>query len=787
MSNYRIAWLSPYGPQSDIGAFTRALLPHFADAEGEPFECDLFVNPNGPTYDAPVPTMEIPLSGGVGEVLSRYDATFFNLGNNFHNHGRIARALRNVPGIAVLHDFSYHHFFAHRCFEDLRSPPAYARLLRDYYGAKGFNMALRSGVITKEATLYAPWDGENVSDYPLMQPIVSLAAAAVVHSRFMEERVSEVFKGPILRLFLPRDQKPAPSPMEIAQWKKETADKERCQFTTFGHINRSKCLDTIIQAIGQSPKLKAGAQLVIAGRPDDKEYIREIEPLVTKLGLTKQVTFEYAVTNDRLLAIKNETDVFLNLRYPNTEGASGSLIEMMNAARPVIAYRAGCYADMPDNTVLFVERMDGLDAVVRAMEELMSNPARRIELGSSAAAHLAHQDSATYVRRLKAFVRDMHEDLRRRAKYVVPVRDGLAWNEGDVAAQDLKWFAGLTHARRSFQLLERDRAVNSPDIFLTWPIDDLTAFIARVLLNAPAQMELLSLLAEYAQRLGRWSFYKLIAKVRQYQSIGEQLEISKDTVENFGERIPDVAFWDIVTRLQPETFVQLLYLTVLEREVGPGEGSSWVRRLRQGLPASSALLEFLTSAEYRQTFTDGLMTDVEDWARREGAIADLRKSPMRAQIAWPAGMGVRFNEDNPTTQALLGQFWHRRDAQGRWSNGRTGDLRFRMPDGAAERGAVLTLHLRVAGTRMTGHRKLAAHCGRTELASIVVRNDNPLHWKVPLPPSIHSKDGVNLFLIADRDFSPASTGQSADRRSLGIMLIEAKLSLGEPEDVSDPL
>src|SRR5262249_34099742 len=160
---------------------------------------------------------------------------------NVQNHARISSALRQVSGIAILHDYCYHHFFAHKCFEELRSPPAYARLIHEYYGSAGFNMALRSGVITRDRTLYAPWDGENVADYPLMQPVAALAAAVVVHSRFMEERVAKFFKGPILRLFLPSDQKVAPSPEDAAHRHPESPARGRCQFATFGHIGRPKC------------------------------------------------------------------------------------------------------------------------------------------------------------------------------------------------------------------------------------------------------------------------------------------------------------------------------------------------------------------------------------------------------------------------------------------------------------------------------------------------------------------------------------------------------------------
>ncbi len=46
-----------------------------------------------------------------------------------------------------------------------------------------------------------------------------------------------------------------------------------------------------------------------------------------------------------------------------------------------------------------------------------------------------------------------------------------------------------------------------------------------------------------------------------------------------------------------------------------------------------------------------------------------------------------------------------------------------------------------------------------------------------LPSSLHAKDGISLFLIADQDFTPASNGQSADKRSLGVMLMEGSLSV----------
>jgi len=776
----RIAWLSPYGPRSDVGAFTRCILPHFAKDDALRVDCDLFINQCGPSYDSPTPAVDIPQGGSIAELMTRYDAAVLNLGNNVENHGEIVKILRRVPGIAVLHDFSYHHFFAYKCFEELQSPPAYARLIHDYRGSAGFGMALRSGVITRDATLYAPWDGENVADYPLMRPLALLAGALVVHSGFMEEHVSKFFKGPILKLFLPSDQKNAPSADDIARWRRETTTKERCQFATFGHLGRAKCLDTLIQAIAQSPSLKARAHLVIAGHPGDWDYVREIEGMVAKHGLAKQVTFEFDVTNERLMAIKNETDVFVNLRFPNTEGASGSLTEMMNAGKPVIAYASGAYAEVPKDSALLIDRADGLEAVIDAMEGLMTNAERRVAIGEAAIDYMRPRSSEEYARRLRAFVCDNGDLLRRRGRLVSPVRDQFAWRAADVEPADAEWFENLTRTRRAFLNLERDRWVLSPEIFLTWPIEDLVAIVARVFLHPAKPLEFSAVVADCLWRLDRWKFYLLVSKLRFYQSLFDKSGISKEELTEHANRAGDVEFWEIATRLQAGTAVRLLYLCVLERGCDAKEAESWTRKIAEGATIHSVLLDFLASPEYRRSFPDHFMANVESWAREEIAVSANPGSQAKPQAVWPVDESVHFNEDDPARQSLLGTNWHRREPQGRWSNGRTADIRFLMPESVNGKGATLTLRLRVVGTKVTGQRRIVAHSNRTELATITLKDDGPQNWAIPLPKTAQSRQGVSLLLVSDQDYSPAMSGESSDKRSLGVLLMEGRLTLDAP-------
>ncbi len=280
---------------------------------------------------------------------------------------------------------------------------------------------------------------------------------------------------------------------------------------------------------------------------------------------------------------------------------------------------------------------------------------------------------------------------------------------------DAEWFSELTRARRALDLLERDGGAHSPEIFLTWPMDDLVAFTGRVLLHAASQTGFSAWLAGYAQRLGRWQFYRLIAKLCFYQALCLKPEVSKADSTVHAERVADIAFWDIATHLQPEIIVRMLYVCVLERASVPAEQENWIRRLRQGTLPEAMLLEFLSSAEYRQTFSDGVMADLEDWARKEILMASGRRLQKRPQMVWPVNEPMRFNDDNPVTKAMLGQLWHRHDAQGRWSDGRTGDLRFQLPDGAAGNDVTLALRVRVAGTGITGPRRVVAQIDSREI------------------------------------------------------------------------
>jgi hypothetical protein len=329
-------------------------------------------------------------------------------------------------------------------------------------------------------------------------------------------------------------------------------------------------------------------------------------------------------------------------------------------------------------------------------------------------------------------------------------------------------------------MLERDCWVLSPEIFLTWPTDDLVSIVARVFLHPARRSDFSATVAHCLHRLGRWDFYLLISKLRFYQSLFDKPGMSKDLMTEHAGRVAGLEFWEIATRLQTNIAVRLFYLCILERGCETTEVDVWVRRIAEGASIHSVLLDFLASPEYRRSFPDQFMADVDAWAREEIAVVVDTRQQSRPQAIWPAGVSVRFNEEDPQRQSLLGSNWYRREAQGRWSSGRTADMRFLLPESVNGLGATLTLRLRVAGTKATGRRRIVAHCNRHELATITLEDDAPRNWEIPLPKTAHTRQGVTLLLVSDQDYSPALAGESNDKRSLGILLMEGRLTLDGP-------
>lgn len=406
-----LLWLSPFGPNSDIGAFSRAVLHSLERRLAAPFSnLELVIEPNGASYRPHVPFRWIEGLSPAPDALC-----VFNIGNDKNNHQQIGRLAMAHSGLVVLHDVVLHDFMVWHYLQHAQDRCSYAAELALEGGLDLARLAMAEFLPRKDRPPGRAWEREPLRSRPMLSSLLGHARGVVVHSRFAAGIARRYTKAPILPLFLPSDQKRLYSQGNIAKWQERTRTAAPLTVTSFGNLSRNKCMESIIRAFAGSDRLRRGARLRIAGYPRDNGYVDELRALACELGLSGQVELHPAVDERKLARIKDETDVFVLLRRPNIEGASGALTEALNTGRPVVVMASGAFDELPDAVCRKISPLDDGTELARVLEELVADPAQRIALGAAGHAHQQRFNADGYAAAFLDFARDVADTPPRRA------------------------------------------------------------------------------------------------------------------------------------------------------------------------------------------------------------------------------------------------------------------------------------------------------------------------------------------------------------------------------------
>lgn len=416
----KIAWCTPFSTASSISEFSHTLIEsHNSDPDRKSeFEIDVLVNENGRRYRSTSNSLaikEILKSPESTRLFQKhYDHVFYNLGNNQENHQEIFELSHIVPGVAILHDYVYQHYLAGRIFSDCNAPTVYAYLMGRHYGEKGLESVYASRILKPRDSRIGLWDTDLTSEFPMIEAIVNnpLHKGVVVHSEMGRRAVANAYNGPILQLRLPGDEKEAPSLETIAHWKNETSRRQRVTIGVIGHIQRGKQIHRLLEAIFSAPRIANLVQtVIIAGKPSDKEYVEHLKNMIAEHTLGSLIRLELNVSHERLQEIKDISDFFVNIRHPNTEGGSGSLIEQMACNKAVIVLNSGIFAEVSKGVVKIDSIDDHLD-LQDAIYKLASSAESRIRLGNDAREYAQSYMSKDYIKDIIQFSESIANEER---------------------------------------------------------------------------------------------------------------------------------------------------------------------------------------------------------------------------------------------------------------------------------------------------------------------------------------------------------------------------------------
>jgi glycosyltransferase involved in cell wall biosynthesis len=371
----KIAWFTPFTKKSAIGKYSKLA----TDSLSEVCTVDIWTHHTDDLWETSTNIINFNLfdEGKLNKLID-YDVIIYNMGNYTAFHFEIYEVSKKFRGIVILHDFVMHHFFTGYYFVNKNDPSLYIDAIRILYGNEAGHLAAQS----IHGNIQPPvWETDEVVKYAFIEKTVENALGVITHSHFHRRKVAEKFSGPISTINFPF------TTTEINEVTSTRSD-QIVKLLTVGHVNPNKRIDRVIEAIGQDQYIKERVQYTIIGPYHNNEYFSQIKLLIKKYDLENKVHFLGYQSEENLILNMNETDIYVNLRYPTYEGASWSLLEEAAQGKPIIATNSGFYSEFPDDSILKIDMENEIMNIRASLKKLIDDPELRINFGEKIKNHI---------------------------------------------------------------------------------------------------------------------------------------------------------------------------------------------------------------------------------------------------------------------------------------------------------------------------------------------------------------------------------------------------------------
>ena len=288
--------------------------------------------------------------------LNAADATIYHIGNNARFHGWIWDVAQRHPGIVVVHDTGLHEFLAAH--------------LEDQPHTRLFDIGATAATLER-------------------------ARGAVVHSGTAFQQVSALRLCPVVQLDLPY---PAGLPVVTREW------DGVLRLVLFGYLGANRRLPSVLEATASFPD-RQRLRLVIVGEIEEPESVAE---RIQALGLRDIVQVRGFVQEAELQDELDRSHLAVNLRYPSLGEASATQLRIWDRGLASLVTRTGWYAELPPETVWFVDPDNEVADLQRHFRTALDNPDELRAMGLAGRRQLeVRHDPRLYARELAAAVARM--------------------------------------------------------------------------------------------------------------------------------------------------------------------------------------------------------------------------------------------------------------------------------------------------------------------------------------------------------------------------------------------
>ena len=367
----KLAYISPLPPErSGISDYSAELLP----ALSRHYEIDVIVAQDSVSDPWITGNCSIHNVDWFREHAADYDRVLYHFGNS-HFHQHMFSLLDDVPGVVILHDFFLSGIVAHMDFTGFKP------------GFWGSTLYKGHGYTAMRQRFHTPDTGKVVWQYPCSQEVIMGAMGVIVHSE-NSRRLSNEWYGngsaddwaviPHLRVPESRvDRSEARRQLKLSD-----ADFVVCSFGLLGptKLNHRLLDGWLASDLAKNPN----CILVFVGENQNGEYCSNLVASIRESGLDQRIRITGWADTNSFRCYLAAADVGVQLRTLSRGETSGTVLDCMNYGLPTIVNSNGSMVDLPDNGVWKLPDEFTDYELIRAMEVLWREPARRQELGARA-------------------------------------------------------------------------------------------------------------------------------------------------------------------------------------------------------------------------------------------------------------------------------------------------------------------------------------------------------------------------------------------------------------------
>lgn len=759
----RIGWFTPVSQRTGISSYSAQVLEAMK-ARFSPEELDVVVyHPATSDRRVEMPYPTIALSDDLigSDFHALFDVAVYHLGNNSINHAPIYAALMRHPGITVMHDHVYQHYLAGVSLSNGHIGQSFVTLVQNA-DLNGFKVLKSAGVLRSDrgSVAFVPWESEWATRVPLGDRLAKLGLAAVVHSDYARRGLGDLGEDEALTLFMPRPEIEAPAPPR-------PVEGARIRIVAAGHIGSTKGLELLIDSFVHKPALREAFHVIVAGFGSDPNYLAYLQETIHQSGLGHVFEVRTGLSDEEFNHVMATSDIFYNLRYPNTEGASLSLMEQLAHGRPVIAYRTGSFAEFPDEACYFLDRIGDEKALCELLEEIAADPQALTRKGEAARAAVEDLTADEYARRFIAYVSERLPAFRRRSGVAT------ARSRGELPRptnEDLAWFASFTSSRKEMKAFYDDQLF-LPDNFSEMSPRAKGDFLAANILGIRIERDTAKQIGEILEKFDPIEYEPLFGLFITLASLGSEKAFLKKYLNKAALPVTDGRLWRILSLL-PVRSSAFLVLRALGLPAGSKPSSEFadeveasgfraaLNKLIDGDAAKSEMMAQLISATPLAEFLS--LVEMDD-------VLALPAVPLGKNMVATAD-----SEENLVTAPVLMQGFHSPEPVGVWSNSLQSNLFVNVSDGRP----VTTISgdvSRLFGTECAiGPVRIEVEelaSGRRESLSLDFAQGSmqKQSWELPLPGF---SGGIRVGFEIDEIQSPMELGLSSDNRQLGVWVRE---------------